>query len=265
MNGKFKIKRNGETYNMKRRSYYLIIKLCKLLLFRRKFRRNIKRIIKNNKIVLYLFVLLIIIYSMFYFLERRENINEDITWIGYIWKYKEIFVSAIFIVLFNNIISDISNRKRMLIERYNVCTNISISYNTFLEEIGYNGNEWVSIKEYSEDEILNKITIIKEISDDVLKYHKENIIEILKESDLIKKTNDEIDDYFYESYYISELNTVLMTEEDNSEKIKIILNSYQNLYNYFYSIWNQDGIINSIIDYIISIASYKENNEDEKA
>lgn len=254
MKGKFKVKTNNKTYCIKRRSYYLIIILCKLILIRRRIRRNLKRIIKNNKIILYLFIMLIIAYTIFFFFERLINIDEDKTWLQYIWKYKEIFVSSIFIVLFTNILSDFSNRKKLLIERFNVCSNISIGYNNFLREIGYNGDEWFGIKEFSEDEILNKIPIIKETSDDVLKYHKENIIEILKESDLIKKTNDEIDDYFYESYYIRELNTVLMTEEDNSEKIKIILNSYQNLYNYFYSIWNQDNRINKIIEYVISIS-----------
>lgn len=70
---KYKIKIGTKTYSTSRRSSYILGLLCKFILTRRIIKRFIKRNMKENKIIFYMFLALIIIYSLFFLINIKIN------------------------------------------------------------------------------------------------------------------------------------------------------------------------------------------------
>lgn len=250
--------KNGGIYKTSRKSYIALLYLCKLVLLRRKVKRFIRRTLKENKILILLFISLLLLYSTFYLFETTVfTTNGNISlkkYIIYIWNQKDIFITSIGIVLFINIGTNEKNRKYLLEKRFDLCSNIQRNFKEFLIALNY--EECININDKTEKEILENISKIdnKEI-DNIIKCHKDNILSLLEKTHIVKEIDGDNGEV-REEEFISQINGININTKDSKEKIKLILNDYKGLYNYFYSIWKQDKVIDKIMDYIIEIIKY---------
>lgn len=254
---KYKIKIGTKTYSTSRRSSYILGLLCKFILTRRRIKRFIKRNMKENKIIFYMFLALIIIYSLFFLINIKINYEYNKIYQNYfafLWEKKDIFIESIIIVLFFNILTSENNRKKGLNQRFELCTSIQIYINNFLASLNY--YEVCDLKNVDIKSILSNIPALDEsIIDELIKENKEIINSIISKFDLIDEMeNDNRNDE--KEMIIREINCLYGDKISDIQKIEIICNTYSLLFNYFYSIWSMDEHINDIIKSIFPTLEY---------
>lgn len=136
----------------------------------------------------------------------------------------------------------------MLEERFELCNNIKIYSFDFLSILNY--NTYIDLKNISVKDLISNMDLENiKITNKILTNHKNNIIIILNKVYIVKQLDGD-DGSIRREYIIRELNQLYSINISNSMKIEVILNIYKTLFDYFYSIWNKDNDINSIIKII---------------
>ena len=253
---KYRLKINGhEEYTTERRSNYYIVLFCKIILFRRRIRRFFKRTISDSKILFYLLIVLFILYSLFYCIERicfNDSKILSLSWKDYfiyIWHGKDVFITSIGTVFFINTGINIHKRKELLNKRFDICTNINRYFNDLLSALGY--NDWVNAGTACFKEIIQRIPAIDNKSiDNIITIHKNSILLILQASYIVKETSSN-SEYIDEGFMLRKINNIFVYNKTNNEKVEIIINSYIELYCYFHSIWDMDTRLDNIIYFIV--------------
>jgi len=248
---KYKIKIGQRTYYTIRKSSYILGLICKLILARRRISRFLKRNLKESKIALYMFFVLIAIYSIIFYVDiilKNIDIGNRKVYLDYLifmWKQRDIFITSILIVMFLKIFTNETRHNKLLKERFTLCSSIQFYFNNLLSSLDYHEN--VDLKKINVKEILSKIPAL---NDNEIKYivneNKNIIINIINKFYLIDEDEDK-----NESEMINvEVNCLYNPNISNIQKIEKIFNIYSCLFYRFYLIWNLDNHINSIVETI---------------
>ena len=251
---KYKIKIGTKTYFTYRRSSYILGLLCKIILARRRVVRFFKRNMMENRIISFMFLALIIIYSLFFIINIKIlKINYEYNkvyqnYFAFLWEKKDIFIESIIIVMFFNTLTSENNHKKRLKQRFEVCTSIQIYINNFLASLNY--YEACDLKSIDIKSILPNIPALDDsIIDELVKENKEIINSIINKFDLIDEMDND-DRNNEKETIIREINCLYGNKMSNIQKIEIICNTYSLLFNYFYSIWSMDKHIDNILKII---------------
>lgn len=249
----YKIRIGKKEYKTWRRSSYLLGLLCKIILLRRRLKNFIIRILRENKVLFYLFIGLILIYSLLFLIDKND-INASFyddsqlkMYIKYIYSQKDIFITSVITVLFINMVTSVNKRKELLQKRYNIATHIQYSVNDLLYELGADctidlKKDRYPIENLPSEDIKNINAIVEK--------HENIILSILNNVYIVENTSNDKD---YDVYNrVLRIKTQLIkTQQDSIKgKIEVIYSLYEELFSYFYSIWNSDKHINDILDSI---------------
>ena len=115
-----KLELEKKEYKTWRRSNYLLGLLCKIILLRRRLKNFIIRTLHENKVLFYLFIGLILIYSLLFLIDKND-INASFyddsqlkMYIKYVYSQKDIFITSVITVLFINVVTSVNKRKRVV-------------------------------------------------------------------------------------------------------------------------------------------------------
>ena len=269
----YKIRIGKKEYKTWRRSSYLLGLLCKIILLRRRLKNFIIRTLRENKVLFYLFIGLILIYSLLFLIDKND-INASFyddsqlkMYIKYIYSQKDIFITSVITVLFINVVTSVNKRKELLQKRYNIATHIQYSVNDLLYELGADCTIDLKKESYPIRNLLSED--IKNINV-IVEKHENIILSILNNVYIVENTDNHKD---YEVYdRVLEIKKQLIkTHYDSAKKtIEVIYSLYKELFSYFYSIWNSDKHINDILDSIFMcliwnlIKAFADTEDDNK-